>query len=87
MVKRFGIHPVQYGVVKDHGIYENLQVSIEVHDEAPTIGRVFLNGKEVGTVEFVAKKHYKIKRHNDTTIDGFKDLGKATAAVISDVFK
>jgi hypothetical protein len=86
MIKRFGVHPVQYGVIKDHGVYENIQVSVEVHAERPTIGVVFLNGKEVGTVEYMAKKHYKITRHDSTVIDGFKELGKATAAVISDVF-
>lgn len=87
MVKRFGIHPIQYGVVKNHGVYENFQVSVEVHASKPTIGLVFLNGKHVGEVEYVAKKHYKIKRHDNTIIDGFKELGKATAAVISDVIE
>ena len=86
MVKRFGIHPVQYGVIKDHGVYENIKVSVEVHEERPMVGRVFLNGREVGEVEFMGKKHYKVTRHDKTVIDNFRDLGKATAAVISDVF-
>ncbi len=87
MIKRFGIHPIQYGVVKDHGIYEHLQVSIEVHDSKPTIGIVFLNGNEVGEIEYVGKKHYKIMRKNKQVVDGFKELGKAAAAVISNVIE
>lgn len=86
MVKRFGVHPVQYGVVKNHGVYENLQVSIEVHDDTPTVGNVFLNGKEVGSIEFVGKKNYRVTRHNKQVIEGIKELGKATVAVLSDVY-
>jgi hypothetical protein len=85
MAKKFGIHPIQYGVVKDHSLYENIQVSIEVHQDRPTTGLVFLNGREVGQVEYVGKKNYRVVRHDKSVIEGFKELGKATAAVISDV--
>lgn len=87
MIKRFGVHPVQYGVIKDHGVYEHINVSVEVHDDAPTTGIVFLNGVEVGKVEYVGKKHYRITRKDQRVIDGFKELGRATAAVISDVIE
>ena len=89
MIKRFGIHPVQYGVVKDHGVYEHFNVSIEVHDDAPDIGVVFLNGKEVGQVRHLGKKQFESLRQNISTntlqsTGIFKTVGKAAAGVISE---
>jgi hypothetical protein len=87
MLKKFGDHYIQYGVVKDHGIYEHLHVSIEVAPDIPNTGVVFLNGKEIGTIEVVGKRQYEARRKvNDTLtpLATFKTVGKAAARVVTD---
>lgn len=87
MLKKFGDHYIQYGVVKDHGIYEHLHVSIEVSNEIPTTGVVILNGREIGTIEVVGKRQYEARRKvNDTLMPlaTFKNVGRAAARVVSD---
>ena len=87
MLKRFGDHYIQYGVVKDHGIYEHLHVSIEVTDATPNTGIVILNGKEIGTIEVVGKRQYEARRKVDDKLiplATFKNVGRAAAKVVSD---
>ena len=87
MLKRFGPHIIQYGVVKDHGIYEHFHVSIEVNNDAPTTGIVILNGREIGAVEFIGKKQFEARRKINNGliyVATCKTVGKAAAAVISD---
>lgn len=87
MLKRFGTHQIQYGVVKDHGIYEHLRVSIEVDDATPTTGIVYLNGKTVGSIEYVGKKKFRAARTKTGIIGEFTDLGRAAASVISEAIE
>ena len=79
---------IQYGCVIDHDTYNFLRVSIEADATSPeTKGEVFLNGKAIGTIEYLDKKRFQATRYSGDThvnVGEYRELGRASAAIISD---
>ncbi len=87
-------YQIQYGCILDHDTYNFLRVSIESDTESPeTKGEVFLNGKPVGTIEYIGKKQFLATRYvgmgknKMVKVGEFKEMGRATAAIISDFIR
>ena len=96
-----GRYEIRYDTLIDHDAYNFLRISIEVPREQTNQCLVVLNGQEVGLIEVASIHKGKaktfhawryVKKQKDKIVKQklkgeFENVGRATAAVISDFVK
>jgi hypothetical protein len=93
---RFGKYELQYDTIIDHDAYEHLRITFEVPRGQDTNAMVLLNGREVGVVSVVREgkkiigyQAFRLGQYGNPyqIHPPFKHIGRAAAAIITDLIQ